>query len=99
MNEFRQLLDLNIRNILNLLPREFSISNFINAMRDVLNNEYARVLTTAGHSSYRTLHTWVARWYLYGLAERGLIIKANNKLLIITRNGNKSQNQLWRKLE
>lgn len=96
MNEFRNLLDLNVRNILNLLPREFTSALFIDKINELLPNDYASILSGRSH---RVFNSWVARWYLCGLADQGLIIRVNNRQLIITRNGNKSQNQLWRKLE
>ena len=97
-SEFRRLLNLNIHNILNLLPREFTSNGFIAVLKDVLHDEYSRALLNAGHSSYRNLHIWISRWYLQSLVSNGLIVKINHKKECTTRNGNKSNNQVWQKI-
>lgn len=57
-------LDNHIHEILGKLGREFDSNDFITAFRLLFPNEYATVLRRS--SSYRAIHTWVARWYLSG---------------------------------
>lgn len=97
MNDYRffaDILEANIRDILLLLPMEFTAKQFIDATRSLLPNEYANVLSGR---SYKSLNAWISRWYLQGLSERGQIAKVNRKQQILTTNGNKSQNHVWEK--
>ena len=97
MNDYRffeDILEANIRDILILLPIEFTTKQFIDAIRVLLPNEYANILSGR---SYKSINAWLSRWYLQGLSERGQITKINRKQLILTTNGNRSLNQIWRK--
>lgn len=97
MNDYRffeDILEANIRDILILLPIEFTTKQFIDAIRVLLPNEYADILSGR---SYKSINAWLSRWYLQGLSERGQITKINRKQLILTTNGNRSLNQIWRK--
>lgn len=97
MNDYRffeEILEANIRDILILLPIEFTTKQFIDAIRVLLPNEYADILSGR---SYKSINAWLSRWYLQGLSERGQITKINRKQLILTTNGNRSLNQIWRK--
>lgn len=91
---FEDILEANIRDILILLPIEFTTKQFIDAIRVLLPNEYADILSGR---SYKSINEWLSRWYLQGLSERGQITKINRKQLILTTNGNRSLNQIWRK--
>ena len=91
---FEDILEANIRDILILLPIEFTTKQFIDAIRVLLPNEYADILSGR---SYKSINAWLSRWYLQGLSERGQIAKINRKQLILTTNGNRSLNQIWRK--
>ena len=91
---FEDILEANIRDILILLPIEFTTKQFIDAIRVLLPNEYADILSGR---SYKSINAWLSRWYLQGLSERGQITKINRKQLILTINGNRSLNQIWRK--
>lgn len=91
---FEDILEANIRDILILLPIEFTTKQFIDAIRVLLPNEYADILSGR---SYKSINAWLSRWYLQGLSERGQITKINRKQLILTTNGNRSLNQIWRK--
>ena len=55
-------LDNHIHEILGKLGREFDSNDFITAFRLLFPNEYATALRRS--SSYRAIHTWIARWYL-----------------------------------
>lgn len=94
-NEFRQALDVHLTFLLLLLPKEFSSQRFIDAIRALLPNEYAGMLSGR---SYKALNVWVSRWYLQGLFESGVIEKIDRKKEIRTENGNVSQNQVWRRI-
>ena len=91
---FEDILEANIRDILILLPIEFTTKQLIDAIRVLLPNEYADILSGR---SYKSINAWLSRWYLQGLSERGQITKINRKQLILTTNGNRSLNQIWRK--
>lgn len=91
---FEDILEANIRDILILLPIEFTTKQFIDAIRVLLPNEYADILSGR---SYKSINAWLSRWYLQGLSERGQITKINRKQLILTTNGNRSLNQIWSK--
>ena len=91
---FEDILEANIRDILILLPIEFTTKQFIDAIRVLLPNEYADILSGR---SYKSINAWLSRWYLQGRSERGQITKINRKQLILTTNGNRSLNQIWRK--
>ena len=91
---FEDILEANIRDILILLPIEFTTKQFIDAIRVLLPNEYADILSGR---SYKSINEWLSRWYLQGLSERGQITKINRKQLVLTTNGNRSLNQIWRK--
>ena len=98
MNDYRffeDILEANIWDILLLLPMEFTTRQFIEATRALLPNEYANILSGR---SYKSLNVWISRWYLQGLSERGQIAKVNRTQPILTTNGNKSQNHVWRKI-
>ena len=91
---FADILDANIQDILILLPTEFTAMQFIEAFRSIRPVEYANILSGR---TYQSLNVWISRWYLQGLSERGQIAKVNRKQLIVTTNGNKSRNQVWRR--
>jgi len=58
---FESALDSSLERINASLPQHFTSSDFIKVAKDTYPNEYAAILQM---SNYRTLHTWVARWYL-----------------------------------
>ena len=60
-NEFKQALDADLTSLLLLLPKEFSSQQFIDAIRALLPNEYAGMLSGR---SYKALNVWMSRWYL-----------------------------------
>ena len=93
-NEFRQALDADLTSLLLLLPKEFSSRQFIDAIRALLPNEYAGMLSGR---SYKALNVWVSRWYLQGLFESGVIEKIDRKKEVLTENRSKSRNQIWRR--
>lgn len=87
------LLDNHIHEILGKLGREFDSNDFITAFRLLFPNEYATVLRRS--SSYRAIHTWVARWYLSGrtdLLQKGDIRQRQSD------NRNPTKNRTWIKL-
>ena len=86
-------LDNHIHEILGKLGREFDSNDFITAFRLLFPNEYATVLRRS--SSYRAIHTWVARWYLSGrtdLLQKGDIRQRQSD------NRNPTKNRMWIKL-
>ena len=86
-------LDDHIHEILGKLGREFDSNDFITAFRLLFPNEYATVLRRS--SSYRAIHTWVARWYLSGrtdLLQKGDIRQRQSD------NRNPTKNRTWIKL-
>ena len=93
-NEFRQALDADLTSLLLLLPKEFSSRQFIDAIRALIPNEYAGMLSGR---SYKALNVWVSRWYLQGLFESGVIEKIDRKKEVLTENRSKSRNQIWRR--
>ena len=93
-NEFKQALDADLTSLLLLLPKEFSSQQFIDAIRALLPNEYAGMLSGR---SYKALNVWVSRWYLQGLFESGVIEKIDRKKEVLTENRSKSRNQMWRR--
>ena len=93
-NEFRQALDADLTSLLLLLPKEFSSRQFIDAIRALIPNEYAGMLSGR---SYKALNVWVSRWYLQGLFESGVIEKIDRKKEVLTENRSKSRNQMWRR--
>lgn len=93
-NEFKQALDADLISLLLLLPKEFSSQQFIDAIRALLPNEYAGMLSGR---SYKALNVWVSRWYLQGLFESGVIEKIDRKKEVLTENRSKSRNQMWRR--
>ena len=93
-NEFKQPLDADLTSLLLLLPKEFSSQQFIDAIRALLPNEYAGMLSGR---SYKALNVWVSRWYLQGLFESGVIEKIDRKKEVLTENRSKSRNQMWRR--
>lgn len=94
--EFKQMLDANRSSILLLLSKEFTSRQFIDAIRALIPNEYAGMLSGR---SYKALNVWVSRWYLQGLFESGVIEKIDRKKEVLTENRSKSHNQMWRKNE
>ena len=95
-NEFRQALDADLTSLLLLLPKEFSSQQFIGAVKELLHNEYSRILNGR---SYRSVNVWLSRWYLQGLSESSVIVKIDRKKEVMTENRSKSHNQMWRKNE
>ena len=91
---FADILDANIQDILVLLPTQFTAMQFIEAFRSIRPVEYANILSGR---TYQSLNVWISRWYLQGLSERGQIAKVDRKQPIVTTNGNKSRNQVWRR--
>lgn len=93
-NEFRQILDDKRSSILLLLSTEFTSRQFIDAIRALIPNEYAGMLSGR---SYKALNVWVSRWYLQGLFDSGVIEKIDRKKEVLTENRSKSRNQMWRR--
>ncbi len=87
MVSFEKKLDAELSKIRKSLPKNFTSSNFIKVIKDYCPNEYAAALHNSG--SHRTLHSWIARWYL---SRRFDPIK---DVAIETSNGNKGHNKLW----
>ena len=92
--EFKQMLDANRSSILLLLSKEFTSRQFIDAIRALIPNEYAGMLSGR---SYKALNVWVSRWYLQGLFESGVIEKIDRKKEVLTENRSKSRNKIWRR--
>jgi hypothetical protein len=62
----RTFLNQNLNSILPKLGKEFDSNDFIRVFKDIYPNEYALALQKS--CSYRQFHTWIARWFLNGLA-------------------------------
>ena len=89
----RPFLDANLDAILRNLGKDFDSNDFITAFRLLFPNEYATALRRS--SSYRAIHTWVARWYLSGrtdLLQKGDIRQRHSD------NRNPTKNHTWIKL-
>lgn len=87
-SSLRNRLDSVLNNILDSLSKEFTSADFIKAAKDYASLEIENALT---HATMRTLHVWIARWYLNGKQE----ITQNGSKPITTINGNKSRNKKW----
>lgn len=85
---FEQALDSRLDTIKTSLPTFFTSADFIKVAKDCFPNEYAAILRG---SSYRALHTWVARWYL---SRRFKSVREED---IITAMGHISPNKVWEK--
>ena len=85
---FEMALDSSLERINASLPRLFTSSDFIKVAKDAFPNEYAAILQI---SSYRALHTWVARWYL----NRHYTQVGDNDIKTIM--GHYGRNKLWEK--
>ena len=70
------------------LPRYFSSADFIKVVKDCFPGEYASLLR---QSSYKTLHSWIARWYL----NTHFTQIGENEIETIM--GHKSPNKMWKK--
>ena len=82
-----------IHEILGKLGREFDSNDFIKAFSLLFPNEYADALRHS--SSYRTLHVWIARWYLSRLT--ALLRKGETRPRESV-NRNSTKNHIWTKL-
>ena len=58
---FEAVLDSGLDHIKASLPYHFSSADFIKVAKDSFPIEYAAILQI---SNYRSLHRWIARWYL-----------------------------------
>ena len=65
---FKEALDRDLRRIKTALPKNFTSTDFIKVAKDCFPDEYATILR---RSNYRTLHVWIARWYLHWNFEKG----------------------------
>jgi hypothetical protein len=84
----------NLPSILSMLGKEFDSNDFIKAFHLVYPNEYGDVLKKS--KSLRQFHTWVARWFLNGLADQGCLTKVPKKSLRKAPLGhNHTRNQIW----
>ena len=70
------------------LPQHFTSADFIQVAKDTFPNEYAAILQV---SSYRTLHAWIARWFLNRHYTQ--LGQKNIQTLM----GNNGANKLWEK--
>lgn len=86
-------LDNHIHEILGKLGREFDSNDFITAFRLLFPNEYATVLRRS--SSYRAIHTWVARWYLSGRTD---LLQKRRYSAEAERQPQSNKNRTWIKL-
>lgn len=77
-----------LNNILNSLPRQFTSAQFIKAVSDYCAPQYQAALR---QTTYRALHSWIARWYLNG----NQTIRKGGIRPTATINDNKSINVLW----
>ena len=89
-DKLRRELDSSINRINESLPKKFTSSDFIQVVKDSFPNEYAEILQS---SSYRALHTWIARWYL----NRQKDYEQIGDTTIVTRMGSRSSQKLWKK--
>lgn len=71
------------------LPRLFTSADFIRVVKDYYPIEYAEAVRKA--SNYRSLHTWIARWYL----SRRYAKHSTKK--VVSPMGKESANTLWEK--
>jgi hypothetical protein len=85
----------NLSSILSMLGKEFDSNDFIKVFGLIYPNEYGAAL--AKSKSFRQFHTWVARWYLNGLADQGVITKGANKNLRESTLHSATKNQIWLK--
>ena len=86
-------LDNHIHEILGKLGREFDSNDFITAFRLLFPNEYATALRRS--SSYRAIHTWIARWYL---SARTDLLQKSDIQSRESVNRNPTKNHTWIKL-
>ena len=86
-------LDNHIHEILGKLGREFDSNDFITAFRLLFPNEYATALRRS--SSYRAIHTWIARWYL---SARTDLLQKSDIQSRESANRNPTKNHTWIKL-
>ena len=89
-----EFLEKNYPTILAKLGKTFDSGDFITAFKNLYPVEYADALHKC--SSYGAFHTWVARWFLTGLAEKGKLIKGESRLREST-NRNTTKNYHWTK--
>ena len=85
---FKKVLDGGLIGMKASLPTYFSSADFIKVAKECFPNEYATLLQ---NSNYRTLHSWIARWYL-----NQRFVKHTTKD-VISPMGNKSKNKTWEK--
>ena len=85
---FAGVLDAHRERIESSLPSVFTSVQFIEAAKDYCVDEYSSALRL---TSYRGLHTWIARWYLNAR------YKQVGERRIISKMGNNSKNKYWRK--
>lgn len=86
---FERALDSGLDRIKSSLPKQFSSADFIQVANDCFPNEYAAIVR---NTSYRTLHVWIARWYLNHRFKQ-----LGSDTQIVTKMKNASYNKLWEK--
>ena len=87
-------LNYNLDKILSMLGKEFDSGSFINAFRSLFPNEYATAISK--DASFRGFHTWVARWYLNGLADQGTSLSKKGQVRSRkSENQNTTRNNVW----
>ena len=89
----RPFLDANLDAILRNLGKDFDSNDFITAFRLLFPNEYATALRRS--SSYRAIHTWIARWYL---SARTDLLQKSDIQSRESVNRNPTKNHTWIKL-
>ena len=92
----REFLDKYYPAILTKLGDSFDSGDFITAYKNLYPIEYAEALRKC--SSYGAFHTWIARWFLTGLANKNVLEKgeAQSRESI---NRNKTKNYVWTKIK
>ena len=83
---FEKILDSSLPRIRSSLPTTFTSSDFIKVAKDCFPNEFGTLLR---NGSYRSLHSWIARWYL------NRRFRQMGDSAIDTMMRNRSKNKVW----
>jgi hypothetical protein len=90
----RTFLNQHFNSILPKLGKEFDSNDFIKVFKDLYPNEYAMALQKS--DSYRQFHTWIARWFLNGLANgTNAKIRKGDKRSRKSPLGHPTRNRIW----
>ena len=80
-NQLRKTLDGELERILNSIPKKFSSSHFIAAVKDFFPDEYAYYLSGSKKKSnaFQRVNNWIARCYLNKKASEGYLKNTGKK--------------------